>query len=168
MPFKPDTPRDYIVGVFAGLLAAKRDAPDSDAEKWSYGNLNWACRELAHFVAPSVSLAAYEYARANHCADPRTVKWGQQGHLLNDPDRTIFQLEHLLPVSDMIGRLVALEHNPSATQILNVIDLYDVVWILGEENKELNRLGYRSKRPPNPLDAYTTAGIGIYEGPILG
>jgi hypothetical protein len=68
----------------------------------------------------------------------------------------------------MIGRLVALEHNPSATQILNVIDLYDVVWILGEENKELNRLGYRSKRPPNPLDAYTTAGIGIYEGPILG
>lgn len=161
MPFRDDTPFEHLVEVFQGLLAAKRKATSPAAKAWGHRILNWSCRHLEDFIAPEVSVAAYQRAMADGCGDPRDIKWGAQKVKLKDPERKIYMYEHALTVSEMIRRLEALGENPADEKVLAIIKQMELVWILRSEDDALNKLGWKSRRPPNPMDAYVEAKIEI-------
>ena len=41
------------------------------------------------------------------------------------------------------------------------LDKFDIAWILKDEDDKLNAMGFRNKRPDNPLKAYEEAGIEL-------
>ena len=71
-----------------------------------------------------------------------------------DPKRTIFHYEHCNPIKEL--RLAVLNTNKNIQDILK----QDIVcWILKDEDKELNKHGYKSKRPNGWLKCYKECGI---------
>lgn len=74
-----------------------------------------------------------------------------------DPGRTRFHLEHVLPVSQLRSRAIAADALSGVVEVLLGVRL---AWILKEEDRELTRLGHRSKRL-DAAAAYSEAGITL-------
>jgi hypothetical protein len=98
-------------------------------------------REKAQDLKPPVNLAE--------------MTWHDQEKF--DPGRELFIVEHRATVSSLKQRCLG------AATVEGVLDVLekeiDVVWILREEDDELTRLKYRSKRPAS---AYQEATIEIW------
>lgn len=100
-------------------------------------------REKSRGLVPPVDLAE--------------MTWHQQEGF--DPGRELFIVEHRATVSSLKQRCI------DAASLQDVLDVLekeiDVVWILRDEDEELTRLKYRSKRPTS---AYEEARIEIWDG----
>jgi len=76
-----------------------------------------------------------------------------------DQGREVFIVEHRATVSFLKRRCLAAADHDAVLEVLE--KEIDVVWILREEDDELTRLKYVSKRPPT---AYDEAKIELWEG----
>jgi hypothetical protein len=117
--------------------------------------LNLMCRHLEYFVVPRVSVAAQQRAQelqvGGRLAD---MRWVDQRGRMKDPNRTIFQFEHIKPVGDMRSELLSLE-SPTVEQVEKIISQADVAWILREENDRLPR----DNRGADPMQCYRDCNI---------
>lgn len=75
-----------------------------------------------------------------------------------DPGRSLFHFEHCVPISAIVKEC-QVQHSEEAILSLLKHKLC-VAWILKSEDKELTRLGYKTKRP-DPSIAYKQAGIEL-------
>ena len=155
---------DDVTKAIRSLLKIYHEAAAPETKQWLRSSLTWPIRYLERFVTHArVSVKAQEAAGA---MDLSQCKWNQQPSLLDDPERELFHYEHMYPVSQMREKLIELSdpgREVSEDQIIKEIeselDKFDIAWVLKEEDNKLNEMGYQSKRPPNPLDAYREAGI---------
>jgi hypothetical protein len=105
-------------------------------------------------LRPAVSRRAATAAEAIG-VDLCRQSWATQ--LRFDPGRRMFHLEHVVPVSAI--RAAVLECGDAA-EIVRTLAGLRLAWILKEENQELERRGFRSRRP-DPDAAYAEAGIEL-------
>jgi len=137
------------VGAFALFLtrhekARLKESIGSDIRK--------ACDLLA---TVEVSEAAHEEATRLDI-DLRTKGWHDQHGF--DRGRELFHFEHIIPVGAICTAAIAQTSVQGVLQVLRTN--LRVVWILKSEDRELTRLGYRSKRV-DPDAAYRAAGIHL-------
>ena len=84
--------------------------------------------------------------------DLYSMTWLNQNKF--DPKRKIFHYEHCNPIKEL--RSAVLDTDESTQKILK----RDIVcWILKSENKELDKHGYREKRPGGWQKCYKECGI---------
>lgn len=84
--------------------------------------------------------------------DLYSMTWLNQNKF--DPKRKIFHYEHCNPIKEL--RSAVLDTNENVQKILK----RDIVcWILKSENKELDKRGYREKRPGGWQKCYKECGI---------
>tara|TARA_B100000963_G_C22381559_1_gene560351 strand:- start:73 stop:519 length:447 start_codon:yes stop_codon:yes gene_type:complete len=76
-----------------------------------------------------ISISALEEAK-KYNIDLSKMKWKDQTKF--DPKREVFHYEHKYPISDMINDMM-----DSPETIEDVLDKYEVGWILKEEDKRL-------------------------------
>jgi hypothetical protein len=155
------TKHDQIRRAFASAIFAKASAlaalsltghERARMRESIADDIRKACDLLASI---EVSEAAHEESKRLG-VDLRGKGWHDQ--LSFDPDRRIFHFEHTRTVAAI--REAACDQ-PTVEGIVEVLrrDLR-LAWILKSEDRELTRLGYRSKRP-DPEDAYRAAGIKL-------
>lgn len=92
-------------------------------------------------VVPEVSKAAQQEAERIGVR-LREHTWHSQTAF--DPGRKVFHLEHVIPISSIQKACVQAEAEEAILDILKT--RLRIAWILKREDKELTRLGYRSKR----------------------
>jgi hypothetical protein len=136
------------------LLHAYRDASGYPREVQSR-LLNTLLRHLP--VKLNVSRAAHAEAKRRSLGDLRRYLWEHQPTLMGDIGRKVFAYDHYVPVAELRRQLEDLE-KPSERQIRGILSQASVVWVRRGENAELDRLGYRSRRP-DPAAAYEAARI---------
>jgi hypothetical protein len=124
-------------------------------KKYYHVSLKWMARELEQFAMPRVSVAAQVLANETALGDLRRYQWRDQPTKMKDPQRKTFHWEHVLPVSDIVKRLVELP-DPTPEAIASVLTDAQVAWITKEENKRLPRSGRA-----NPLECYKQARIEL-------
>ncbi|HKY34444.1 MAG TPA: hypothetical protein VJN18_00780 [Polyangiaceae bacterium] len=115
-------------------------------------------KKASNFHPHRMSKRARQKARGFAApVDLTEMTWHQQESF--DPGRELFIVEHRATVSSLKQRCL------NAANVEGVLDILeeeiDVVWILREEDEELTRLKYRSKRPAS---AYEEAQIQIWDG----
>lgn len=156
-------PFDNVVRPFAGSMFLKanllRGGTLTDRQRPRvHDAITKDLQILGDVLCPDVrpfeiSRAAWERAQSLG-VDLRTQTWHRQWGF--DPKRATFLIEHVTP--NRVMREAAVEAD-SVDAIVEIIRRhYRVAWILKSENDELNRLGFRTKRP-DPDDAYRQAGI---------
>ena len=85
--------------------------------------------------------------------DLTKMSWANQPRF--DKGRKVFVFEHKTPINIMAQRMI---DNPS--DVLNILNDMEIVWITREEDAMLNSLGYRKNRDDHDK-AYVEAGIEI-------
>jgi hypothetical protein len=109
-------------------------------------------RKTEFGVKPLWSKSAMIYAQENNI--PLDLEWKNQPKY--DPGRKNLLMEHKNPVEEIWLKLLESPEN-----IFDTLKSHHVlVWVTREEDKRLNKLGYRSKRPDSNK-AYKEAGIQI-------
>lgn len=68
--------------------------------------------------------------------------WNHQKNKMNDPQRKIFHLEHVTPVSQIFKELKAL-NTTSSKDIIGVIAKMELAWILKSEDKMLSEKRFK-------------------------
>lgn len=104
---------------------------------------------------PEVSLAAKERA-GDLGVDLCRQTWHQQPRF--DPGRRAFHLEHVVPI--LVLRNAWLAASDPTAMVDEFDRMFRIAWILKDEDAELTRRGYRSKRD-DPEAAYDEAGITL-------
>ncbi|WP_146071511.1 hypothetical protein [Bosea lathyri] len=143
-----------IAEAIIGLLRQYKSAP-ADVRGTLAAMLRWMARDLERYVVPGVSRAAQARADELELGDLSKFHWGHQRAAMKDPTREIFHWEHVVPVSDIVQALVALE-NPMPSTIAPILMRAEIAWILKSEDKVLRRRGR-----PDPRAAYVAAGIEL-------
>jgi hypothetical protein len=108
-------------------------------------------------ISPEVSRAAQQEAeRLNPPVSLHDQGWYDQSRF--DRGRKIFRWEHVYPVREIQKKC---EQASSEEATLAILKAHlRIAWILKREDKELNRLGFRSNRP-DPESAYRAAKIEL-------
>jgi hypothetical protein len=88
--------------------------------------------------------------------DLATQTWHTQRRF--DAGRSLFHFEHYAPVGELGCQCRELADAESIADLLT--EQLKVVWITKEEDRELTRLGFRSRRR-DPRAAYTAADITL-------
>lgn len=120
--------------------------------------LNTLIRHVPHHIL-YVSSAAQAEADRRDIGDLREYTWYDQLKRMGDVGRKTFAWDHFFPVAELRRQLDALEE-PTPAQVRGVLEKASIAWILKSEDRELNRLGYRHRRP-DPHAAYRAAGIQL-------
>ncbi len=147
--------------AFATAIWAKKAAHDSTEnavhKRRLLESISDDIKKASTFHRHSVSVAAKEKARRMR-AQPKLseLTWHDQRRF--DPEREMFVTDHMIPVSAIRQRCLRATSEQRVKSIL-ARDI-KVVWILREEDKELNKNGHRFRRP-DPGAAYRHAGIKI-------
>jgi hypothetical protein len=147
-----------IAEIILPMVLRLKSNPDSDLRSWCLSVLDIACRHIEEFVIPEVSIRAHREAEALGLGDLSTYRWTDQTDHMGDKGRRVFHWEHVLPVSEMKRRLLAISE-PDINEIVYILKSADVAWILKEEDADLTRLKLSQRRDGNPWDAYRKAGI---------
>jgi len=128
----------------------------SEDKKEKYGikcGTKMLIRQTEFGVKPLWSKKAMIYAQENNI--PLDLEWENQPKY--DPGRKSILMEHKNPVEEIWLKLL---ESPENT--FDIIENHHIlVWVTREEDKQLNKLGYRSKRPDSNK-AYKEAGIEIF------
>lgn len=141
---------EAIVGLLRQYKVASADVRGTLATM-----LSRMARDLERYVVPGVSVAAQARADELELGDLAQFHWGHQRALMKDPTRAIFHWEHVVPVSDTVKALLALE-DPTPLTIVPILMRTEIAWILKIEDKRLPRKGR-----PDPRAAYVAAGIDL-------
>jgi hypothetical protein len=120
--------------------------------------LVFTVRMLEYVSTVKVSEAAQKEANRLGLGPLNKYRWEEQTrkNKMNDKNRKIFHWEHYYPVEQIIKELLSIKKVEDAS-IYKVIKKTEIVWILKEENKKLDKK-YKSFRP-NPNLAYKKSGI---------
>ena len=140
------------------LLAEYRACQDPFAQGVLDRLLSTLCR---HTQANTfhVSEAAQAMATSLGKGDLRQYDWNTQVKKLGDVGRKIFAWDHFVTVFELRRALDELA-TPTEASVRAILSRSSVAWILKTEDKSLDALGYRSRRP-DPHYAYTAAGIRL-------
>jgi hypothetical protein len=150
----------YLAATGLYLLNAWNETTDNEkAQHW---------RLLDHLIRHTpgpvhVSKAAQAEAKRRGLGKLTDYAWHDRAKLVGDDGRKVFAWDHYYTVYDLRRRMKELvkdSKNATEKQVLAVLRLSCVAWILRTEDQELNRLGYRSRRP-DPDMAYKEAGITL-------
>ncbi len=114
-------------------------------------------KKCTNFVSPGVSQAALDLANTMG-VDLCSKSWHEQPRF--DPRRKMFHLEHMVPVSKVRELCRDAKSEDAVLEIL--LKNLRCIWILKSEDRELTRLGYRSRRT-NPEAAYKEARINLVQ-----
>jgi hypothetical protein len=108
----------------------------------------------------NVSKAAQDEADRLGLKSLTEYRWEDQTKKsgMNDKKRKIFHWEHYYPVEQIIKDLLSLS-DLDKESIYKVIKKTEIVWILKEENKKLDKK-YKSFRP-DPSKSYKEVGIDL-------
>ena len=154
---------DQLLQMFAGSIHAKVRALKSldltrNQRKRLQASITAEIRAgggllYPEVLAPEVSEAALQEAErrgVNICAQT----WHSQ--LSFDAGREVFHWEHVDPISCIQKACKRAECEEDVLEVLR--SRLRIAWILKREDRELTRLGFRSKRP-DPEGAYRAAKI---------
>lgn len=142
------------------LLLLKKNSQNEELCKWGRSSLSHACRHVEYFLTTRVSVAAHKKALSMKVAPLEQYCWKDQPKAMKDPNRKIFHLEHIEPVSQLREELLQLK-SPTLGAVQIILEKVDIAWILKEEDNCLNKKGFRSKRENGGLAAYAVAGIKL-------
>lgn len=144
----------FIAEAIVDLLRRYKTSPP-DVQSTLAMMLGWMARGLESFVVPGASRAAQRLADELELGDLTRFRWRDQRGLMKDPERGVFHWEHVMPVSDTVKALLALE-DPTPSTIVPILMRTEIAWILKIEDKRLPR-----KDRPDPRAAYVAAGIEL-------
>jgi hypothetical protein len=120
-------------------------------------SLKWLLRDAERYVRPRASAKAPARAKAMGIENLQDIPWRSQRLKLNDPERKIFQWEHVTQVADLADSILALQP-PTLEEIETIVRTIVIAWILKDEDRNLPR-GPRS----DPLSVYRSAGIDLQD-----
>lgn len=160
MPWKNKATIDSVSETFKSLLISYQKADDDISKVFLKDLITRACRKIELYVEPRYSVKAELAANEMKIGCLSQYQWNDQNLKMKDKGRKVFHWEHILPVSTMVKKLLALD-DPTNSAIIDIIKNADIAWILKVENDRLEFQGYRTKRPENPLDAYHSCGIKL-------
>ena len=113
---------------------------------------------------PEVSTRAQQTASEKGLGDLRHFRWKDQPGKMKDPGRKIYHWEHVLPVSQiMLLLLEGTSEDYNLDRMISLLRSVDIAWILKEENAELTRLDFSTRRPIIPWLAYKEANITMVD-----
>ena len=150
----------YARSIYDKAMLLRETGISLKQQKYVKRSISFEIRHLCDVLSPDnlipcVSLLAMN-AASDLGIDLKLMDWHDQPKF--DPERKVFHLEHVNPVSMVRDRCIG-EHSLDAVKDILASDLR-IAWILKEEDKILRDLGYRSKRP-SPEAAYAEAGIKL-------
>ena len=143
-----------IAAAMLIMVRQHRSAPPV-LQRYYYTCLKWMARELEQFVQPRVSEAAQALASKKGLGDLRAYRYTDQPVAMRDPGRAIFHWEHIIPTSDMVNSILALDE-PTIASIGDVLIKAQVAWITKEEDKRLP-----VSRRADPAQCYADAGARL-------
>jgi hypothetical protein len=150
-----------IARTIKELLSTYDDASE-ELQRYQRHTLRHMCRELEKFLIPQISEKAANEALSRAGVDLKTFSsfgWKHQKTKLKDPDRKIFHLEHIIPVTQLANRVLE-KRSEGVEDIVEILQTAKIAWILKSEDEDLNRNGYRSVRP-DPMTCYKKAKITL-------
>ena len=145
------------------LVSVLRTSTNTDLKTWANSVLDHACRQMECFASPEVSIRAAEEATAQGLPDLRTFTWKDQVGRMGDIGREVFHWEHVLPVAELKRRLLDSDTR-SLEDVRKILASVDIAWILKSEDACLTSNGFSHRRPGNPWEAYSKAGVAIQRG----
>jgi hypothetical protein len=111
-----------------------------------------------------VSTAAQaEASRRGIPGDLRDYHWDNRRRVMGADWKETFAWDHFYPVAELRRSLDKLEA-PTVEEVRLILKRASVAWILRREDRRLNELGFRHRRP-DPGAAYLAAGIRLLHGP---
>jgi hypothetical protein len=151
----------FARAIFFKARALKSPELGPNQKKRLRKSINEDIRHCGGLIFPDmkpygVSTAAHEEATRLNVKDICTQTWHTQTRF--DAGRRTFHLEHVFPVISIMKECMSENSHEAVLRILQ--SRLRVAWILKKEDRELTRLGYRSKRP-DPDSAYEQAGIQL-------
>lgn len=161
MSYREDISIELVASTLTKLVSSYHSTDDETEKQWVKHLIQLGCRKLEDFIVPHVSVKAKEIADQMVLGCLSQYGWSDQKTKMLDSDRSVFHFEHILTVSELVGRLLKLGSEPSIGDVKSVIKKADIAWILKSEDQALNLDGYKNKRPENPLDAYEVCGIEL-------
>jgi hypothetical protein len=160
---KPPAEVRTLMAPFAAAIFAKAEALRTLELKQAHRSrlsesISEDIKKASNLHPHKMSKGAWQKSRVlENPVNLAEMTWHEQHEF--DPGRALFIVEHRATVSSLKQKCI------EAVNLEGVLDVLekeiDVVWILREEDEELTRLGYRSKRPAS---AYEEARIEIWEG----
>lgn len=118
--------------------------------------LNWAFRDITNAKPVEyVSKAALQMAKEKK-VDLSKANYSALSKL--DPNKEWLYYEHCNPIKEL--RLALLNDNK---EVEKIIEKDFICWVTREENKELDKRGYRDKRPGGWKKCYKECGIKVLE-----
>ena len=128
------------------------------------GGLDMALRILTGSHSSFVSEKVLDHLCNNKIdVNPFDLKWEerhQMGHvIINNREHAMAVWEHTIPIKEFRESLICLKDK---NLIVKTIHEYSgVAWISREEDIQLTKLGFQSKRPQGFLKCYEKAGIKL-------
>lgn len=113
-------------------------------------------KKASNFIPHRQSVRAHDHEKAKN-VNLAEKTWHEQHSF--DKGRVTFLVEHKVPVSVLRTKCIAAKSADAVLKILS--DELCVVWVLREEDDELTRLKFRSKRPDSDA-AYAQARIELW------
>jgi hypothetical protein len=167
MPLIADAPLGAVAEVLQGLLRLRATASsDKRLEAWCDATIYHAVRRLEEFVEPEISVAAADLAKEYGC-DLRTIRRpkGSSPYESNSEPGTktrAFQWEHVRSIKTTIDLLRELKPHFELALIVAELERAEIAWITRDEDRRLNKGGFRWKRDPDDLwKSYRDHGIVI-------
>lgn len=158
---------DDLLGIFASSIFAKSTALRSidltpNQRRRVRKSITDDIKACGGILYPEVkqvevSKAAYEAAKLLKI-DLGACGWNKQSSF--DKGRKVFHWEHVDPVSCIQEACLKADSPNQIAAILK--ERIRIAWILKSEDRELTRLGFRSRRP-DPRAAYDAAKIMLFE-----
>lgn len=149
----------FSESIFAKVKLLKRPTLPAKYRARIRESISDDLKKVSNLVTPEASRAALD-AAVPLDVDLFRMTWHDQHQF--DEGRKEFLLEHVRPVSALRDRCVAAGTLEGVFEVLK--SELRVAWILKDEDDELTRLGYRSKRP-DPDAAYRHAKIEVVRQP---
>ena len=140
---------------------------DSVATRWIFDRATHDEWVLALFPKHFASVNAYNQFFELTGQDIREFNWNSTVTTKDKQTIIVHQFfvdEHLTTAHDFKYELIELfnQGNLSVDKIKELISMQRLCWITKEENNKLTQSGFKNHRK-NPLDAYQTCGIEIYD-----
>ena len=151
--------KPFAISILAKTTALKTLALTRSQATELRNSIAFDFRKCGNVLIPvhlkyEISRAAWDTATAMG-ADLRQLLWSSPFIKVN---RKTFELDHVETIGAMTAAAMKVTTPEEMVELIR--RTYRVAWILKSENKELNRLGYRIKRP-DPDVAYREAGIEL-------